>query len=102
MARLTVVYWRDIPTQVIVKEGRQAAKRPLDYRFHEAVDRAAMHAGLYGTDDYLGEWRRSEPEACGDDLEAEADAALARIEAAYDDARLNVLVATEGREPAND
>ena len=29
MANLTIVYWRDIPAQVIVKQGRTAAKREL-------------------------------------------------------------------------
>ena len=29
MASLTIVYWRDIPSQVIVKSGRSAAKREL-------------------------------------------------------------------------
>ena len=27
MATLTIVYWRDIPAQVIVKRGRDSAKR---------------------------------------------------------------------------
>ena len=27
MAQLTIVYWRDIPAQVIVKAGRRSAKR---------------------------------------------------------------------------
>ena len=73
MAELTVVvYWRDIPAQVIVKAGRKAAKRQLADRFQEAIDRAAMRAGLTGTDAYLEAWRRAEPVPCGDDLEAEA------------------------------
>jgi len=97
MAELTVVYWRDIPAQVIVKAGRRQARRQLDDRFQEAIDRAAMRAGLHGTDDYLGEWRRSEPEACGDDVEAEADAARARLESAFPDAALQALAAAGGK-----
>ena len=75
MAQLIVVYWRDIPAQVIVKSGRQSAKRQLDVRFEKAIDRVAMRAKLRDTDSYLGDWRRAEPAPCGDDLEAEADAA---------------------------
>ena len=75
MARLTIVYWRDIPAQVIVKAGRQVAKRQLDDRFEKAIDRAAMRADLKDSDSYLSEWRRADPVECGDDLEAEAAAA---------------------------
>jgi Virulence factor len=97
MAELTIVYWRDIPAQVIVKAGRRQARRPLDARFQEAIDRAAMRAGLYGTDDYLGAWRRLGPETCGDDVEAAADAAQARLEADFPDEVLKALVASGGR-----
>ena len=92
MAQLIVVYWRDIPAQVIVKQGRAMAKRQLTERFEKAIDRAAMKAKLRDTDSYLAEWRRADPVACGDDLEAEAAAAAAKLEAGYDDARLQQLV----------
>jgi hypothetical protein len=100
MAELVIVRWRDIPAQLIVKAGRSSAKRQLDDRFQEAIDRAAMRAGLRGTDAYLGEWRRSPGGSCGDDLEAEADAALARLDAEYPQERLRRLVANGGRETA--
>lgn len=96
MAQLTVVYWRDIPVQVIVKQGRQAAKRQLAERFEKAIDRAAMKAKLRDTDSYLAEWRRADPVAVGDDLEAEAAAAAERLEADYPDSRLDALVAAGG------
>lgn len=96
MAKLIVVYWRDIPAQVIVKAGRQNAKRQLTERFEKAIDRAAMRAKLRDTDSYLAEWRRAAPVDCGDDLEAEAAAAAARLEADYDDERLAALVAAGG------
>ena len=75
MANLIVLYWRDIPSQVIVKAGRASAKRELSERFIRAIDAAAMHAHASDADAYLAEWRRSEPIPCGDDLEAEAEAA---------------------------
>ena len=97
MADLIILYWRDIPSQVIVKQGRTSAKRELPGRFLEAIDAAAMRAGAAGTDAYLADWRRAEPEACGDDLEAEAEAAAARLDAAFDRARLAALVQAGGR-----
>ncbi len=98
MASLITVYWRDIPSQVIVKSGRQAAKRELSKRFIRAIDLAAMHAKAKGADDYLADWRRSEPIACSDDLESEAEAAATRLETEYDTHRLAVLARHDGRE----
>ena len=96
MAQLTIVYWRDIPAQVIAKAGRQAAKRQLSERFEKAIDRAAMKAKLRDTDSYLAEWRRAEPVSCSDDLESEAAAAAERLEKEFDDDRLAALVTSGG------
>jgi hypothetical protein len=98
MADRIIVYWRDIPAQVIVKAGRKAAKRELSLRFTEAIDMCAMRSGAHETDAYLAEWRRGAPESCGDDLEAEADAALARLESEYGRDRLRELVGNGGRQ----
>lgn len=100
MAQLTIVYWRDIPSQVIVKAGRQNEKRLLSDRFQEAIDMAAMRGGAAGTDDYLAEWRRASPVEVEGDLAAAATAAAEKIEADYDRARLVALVANGGREAA--
>ncbi len=97
MAEKVIVYWRDIPAQVIVKAGRRSAKRQLPERFEQAIDRAAMRAGLTGTDAYLEQWRRGEPVPCGDDLEAEVAAEAERIEAECTPERLRELVAHGGR-----
>ena len=100
MASLTIVYWRDIPAQVIVKRGRETAKRQLPERFQHAIDAAAMRAKLVGTDAYLNEWRRAEPAACGENLEAEAAACAAKLEAEFDNARLAKLVDAGGKASA--
>jgi hypothetical protein len=98
MTERIVVYWRDIPAQVIVKAGRKTAKRELPERFVQAIDACAMRVGASDTDAYLAEWRRGAPEPCGDDLEAEADAALARLESEYGRDRLRQLVNNGGRQ----
>ena len=97
MAKLTTVYWRDIPAQVIAKERRETAKIVLTERFAEAIDKAAMRAQMAGTDAYLEQWRRV-VDNCGHDLQAAVDAAAADLEKAYDDARLEALVKTGGVE----
>lgn len=100
MAQRTIVYWRDIPTQVIVRAGRATAKRELSTRFMEAVDMAAMRSGARDSSAYLDDWRKGEPEPCGDDLEAEADVALTKLEDDYGRERLVALVKHGGREPS--
>ena len=98
MAQLSIVYWRDIPAQVIVKAGRRSvAKRELSLRFVEAIDMCAMRTGLAETDAYLEEWRKAAPVDVGDDLEAEAEAAAKKIEEEYDNHRLKKLIESEGR-----
>ena len=95
MSELTIISWRQIPAQVTARRGREAVRRELSPRFQAAIDRAAMQAGLFGSDDYLNEWvRASVP--CGDDLEAEADAAVARLEAEYGNEALNDLANNGG------
>jgi cvfA/B/C family virulence factor len=97
VAELTVIWWRDIPAQVTAKEGRTRTARELPPRFQEAIDSAAMRAGLIGTDAYLEEWRR-EPRGCGDDLEAEVLQEAEWLEAAYTDDVLERLVRANGKE----
>lgn len=97
MAKLIVISWRDVPAQVVVKAGRETAKVQLSHRFQEAVDRAAMRAGKSSSTDYLADWKRSEPRACGPDLQAEAQAEADRIEAQYSDADLLALIRAHGR-----
>ena len=98
MADLIVVYWRDIPAQVIVKKGRTNAKRELPLRFTEAIDMAAMRSGAAETDAYLAEWRKAEPLPVSDDLEAEADKAVAAIDSDYTRERLVALAKAGGTE----
>jgi len=98
MADLVIVYWRDIPAQVIVKKGRQSAKRELPLRFTEAIDMCAMRTGAAETDDYLAEWRRADPVPVSDDLEAEAEKMLRKLDTEYDRERLVALVKAGGRE----
>ena len=95
MAALTIVYWRDMPAQVIVKAGRKKESRKLDERFEQAIDMAAMRSGASETDAYLEEWRRDISEVDGDIAEI-ADQMQASIESEYDQERLKALIANGG------
>lgn len=99
-ASRTILYWRDIPTQVVARAGRTTAKAELPKRFMEAVDSAAMRAGLFNSDDYLSHWRRGDPSPCSDDLDTAVADAVASLDAAYNADRLRRLVEAGGEEQA--
>ena len=97
MPEVTIVYWRDIPAQVIVGRGRKGAKRQLAERFEQAIDRAAMKSGLAGTDDYLSEWRKVQTATIEGEAVAIAEAEAERLEAEYDHELVKTLIANNGR-----
>lgn len=96
MADLIVVYWRDIPAQVIVKAGRKTERRQLHKRFEVAIDAAAMKDGMTGTDAYLEQWRRADPVPVDGDMADAADQAVERLEAEFDKEKLKGLVHSGG------
>ena len=96
MPEVTIVYWRDMPAQVIVGKGRRGAKAPLPERFEQAIDRAAMRVGAKDSDAYLSEWRKvASGERDGTPDEA-AKAEAERIETEYDQDRLKALIDNDG------
>ncbi len=97
MPAVTIVFWRDIPAQVIVGSGRRASKVQLSERFEQAIDRCAMKIGARDSDAYLAEWRKvpqAEQEGEADQL---AQSIAAALEAEYDTARLRALIDNDGR-----
>jgi len=92
---LTVISWRDIPLQLLAKDGRRSARALLSDRFQEAVDAAAMVAGLIGSDDYT-EQMRMDRRPCGDDLDAEVESERARVEADWSDEVLRATIRSGG------
>lgn len=100
MPQVSVLYWRDIPAQVVVGGSRRGAKVELPDRFDRAIGRCAMKVGAKDTDEYLAQWRKvSEGEVEGDAAEI-ASAVAARIDSEYDIVRLRALIDNEGHAPA--
>ena len=92
---LTVIWWRDIPAQVIAKDRRRASKVVLHPRFQVAIDKAAEKAGRKSMDDYIAEWHKEQRD-CGDDLEGAANDEANRLEKEYTKDRLAALIAAGG------
>ncbi|MCK0138670.1 virulence factor [Aliiroseovarius sp. F47248L] len=96
MPDVTIVFWRDIPAQVIVGKGRRGAKAPLPERFEQAIDRAAMKVNAKDSDAYLAEWRKAAPYTVDGDPQEIAAAEAAKIDAEYDKERLIALIGNDG------
>ena len=100
MAKKIIIYWRDIPSQVILQRGRAREKAMLSARFQEAIDRAAMRAGKGSSDAYLSEWcRKTSSLESSEELGVLAAAEVARLEAGYSDQRLLDLIRSQGVAP---
>ena len=95
MAKKTIIFWRDIPAQIVVKEGRTKVKSQLSKRFMVAIDRAAMRAGRQGSEEYLEDWRR-QIETCQGDLQTIADTTAEELETSFSDEVLKILVKNKG------
>lgn len=95
MAKLTTIYWRDIPAQVVAKQGRTSVKKQLNDRFAQAIDRAAMRAGKGSSDAYLEEWRRQAETIDGDMESAVADK-VSELEAALPPDQLLEMIRRHG------
>ena len=97
MVKKILVYWRDIPSQIIVQRGRRREKVQLSARFQQAIDRAAMRAGKGGSDAYLSEWRRvSMTLETPDDIRELAEHAAQEFEDQFTDQRLQELIRAHG------
>lgn len=84
MPKLTTIFWRDIPAQVIAQKGRKRFKQEMPKRFAVAIDRAAMRAGKGSSQAYLEEWRR-ESRMFDGDAEEELAAEIERLVVQFPD-----------------
>ena len=97
MVKKILIYWRDIPAQVIVQRGRKREKAKLSSRFQEAIDRAAMRAGKGSSDAYMSEWRRESSKIESDaGLREIAEQEASRFEAEFSDELLLQLIRNHG------
>jgi len=96
MVDVTVVFWRDIPAQVIVGKGRRGSKMPLPERFEQAIDRAAMKVNAKDADAYLAEWRKAPSYPVEGEASDVAASEAARLDAEYDQDRIKALIANDG------
>ncbi len=97
--QVSVIYWRDIPSQVVAKAGRKAAKVMLADRFQEAIDMAAMRDKAHETDAYLNGWNKGEPVSMEGDGQVIAEKKVAALAVELGDELLAAYVKNGGWRP---
>ena len=91
MARVTILYWQEIPSVVEARDRSGRHKIELSQRFQELIDLVAMKKKMVGTDEYLIQWNKGAPTEHDGDSEAAAKAVAEDIEARYDAIRAEEL-----------
>jgi hypothetical protein len=94
MATYQILYWHDIPVQVRAKDADGRAGAELPARFQEAIDQAAMAAGMIGSDDYTEAFRWGEPQERAGSAREVADALVAELDAQHSQIDWRATVAT--------
>lgn len=93
-----IIYWRDIPVQVRVKDGRKRTTQPLSPRFQETVHRAAYRAKAITGEAYMEEWQPSRWRDFEGDPQTTLNTITAGLEHSYTDDRLDKLARNKGYE----
>ncbi len=97
---LTVIKWRDIPTQVMIKKSRREVEKiQLNNRFMEAVDSAALVADATDADAYLTDWKNEVIEVPDGDLKGPVANKAAELESAFTQEILMNYVNNGGYKP---
>ena len=83
MAKVRIMYWKEIPVQVQAQDESGTVSRQLDTRFQQGVDAVAMFDGSMGTDDYLMAWEWGEFSEVEGTASKAADSVADRIDARF-------------------
>ncbi len=80
MAKVTVLYWKDIPSVVEARDGSNVHKEMMSEKFQALIDQIAMKTELAGTDEYLMQWHKGRPR----EVEGTAEEATAAVREEYE------------------
>ena len=98
--KLTIIKWRDIPTQVMIKKSRREVEKvQLDNRFMEAVDESATIADATDTEAYLSDWNNEVIDIADGDMVAPVAEKAAELEEIFSAEVLLSYVKNGGNKP---
>ena len=93
MARYRIMYWKEIPAQVVVTDDSGAKEKAmLPDRFSEAIDAAAMAEGSTDSAGYLDGWAWGAEEERSGGAREVLDAVVAELDAKFPEQRLVEMI----------
>ena len=95
MAQLRIVYWRDIPGQVVIREGRRNTRLRLSPRFSRAIERAAYRLKKRDENALFDPWHDVAQPFDGD-VREQAQQLVQNLEIQYTDEVLETLIRASG------
>ncbi len=97
MAKLKIVYWNDIPGQVVVRVGRRSTRLRLAPRFMKAIERAAYRLKKQQQDAFFDPWHDVDQPFNGD-IREQAKMLVLQLEEQYPEAVLDKLIRASGKD----
>ncbi len=101
MAKVKIMYWKDIPYAVRAFDKQGRASRQLPERFSVAVDAVAMAEDATDQDSYRDGFSWGQAETREGTAAEVADTVVAELEAAYSQERLKQLIRDNKRNGKN-
>ena len=97
MAKLKIVYWNDIPGQIVVRVGGRSTRIRLSPRFMKAIERAAYRLKKQDKDALFDPWHDVEQPFNGD-IREQAKILLRQLEEQYSEEVLDKLIRASGKD----
>jgi hypothetical protein len=95
VAQLKVIYWRDIPGRVVVRESRRSTRLNLSARFMHAIERAAYRLKKKQADAMFEPWHDVAQTVDGD-VHVQARSLVQQLEEQYTQEVLETLIRASG------
>jgi len=95
VAQLKIVYWRDIPGRVVIRQGRRSTRLRLSARFLKAIERASYRLKKTRQDAMFEPWHDVAQPFTGD-VNEQARQLVQQLEQHYTEELLEKLIRTSG------
>ncbi len=95
MAQLKIIFWRDIPGRVVIREGRRSTRLRLSARFMKAIERASYRLKKTQQDAMFEPWHDVSQPLAGD-INEQARQLVQQLEQHYTEEVLETLIRASG------
>jgi hypothetical protein len=95
VAQLKIVYWRDIPGQVVIRKGGRSTRVRLSARFMKAIERAGYRLRKKQQDALFEPWHDVTQPFDGD-VKLQARQLVQQLEERYTEEVLETLIRANG------